>query len=94
MKKSILLAAVALPTLALGQFSETFDDYTSGDYICVVSENFYPWAAGTEGTDGDALDGNEKGLRALACFLVVAARSFTPANFLVAPALELPRNGY
>lgn len=54
MKKSILWAALALPTLALGQFSETFDDYTSGDYICVVSENFYPWTAGTEGTDGDA----------------------------------------
>ena len=54
MKKSILLAACALPMLTYGQFSESFDDYTSGDYICVVSDNFYPWTAGTEGTDGDA----------------------------------------
>ncbi len=54
MNRTLLVAALAAPALALGQFTEDFEGYTSGDYICEVSDNFYPWTAGTEGTDGDA----------------------------------------
>ena len=53
MKKTLLCAALVAPLLSFGQFTEGFEDYVSGDYVSVVSDYFYPWAAGTEGTDGD-----------------------------------------
>lgn len=53
MKKTLLCAALAAPLLSFGQFTEGFEDYVAGDYVSVVSDYFYPWAAGTEGTDGD-----------------------------------------
>jgi len=53
MKKSLLFAALAAPFFSFGQFTEGFEDYMAGDYVCVVSDHFYPWTAGTEGTDGD-----------------------------------------
>lgn len=53
MKKTLLCAALVAPLLSFGQFTEGFEDYVSGDYVSVVSDYFYPWVAGTEGTDGD-----------------------------------------
>ena len=53
MKKTILFAALAAPLFSFGQFTEGFEDYIAGDYVCVVSDHFYPWTVGTEGTDGD-----------------------------------------
>lgn len=53
MKKTLLCAALCAPLLSFGQFTEGFEDYVAGDYVCVVSDHFYPWTAGTEGTDGD-----------------------------------------
>ena len=50
MKKTLLLQpCVQQP--AFGQFTEGFEDYVAGDYVCVVSDHFDIWTAGTEGSE-------------------------------------------
>lgn len=53
MKKTLLFGALMAPFIGFGQFTEDFENYAPGDYISVVSDLFYPWVAGTEGTEGD-----------------------------------------